>query len=62
MNSFFRRVKLHAYYNDPNASLRATPEDSDDEDEGGVFKTYHADKKHSSWTPTFNPPSSGFFR
>ena len=57
VNSFFRRVKLHAYYNDPNASLRATPEDSDDEDEGGVFKTYHADKKHSSWTPTFNPPA-----
>ena len=34
VNAFFRRVKLHAYYNDPNASLRATPEDSDDEDEG----------------------------
>ena len=57
VNAFFRRVKLHAYYNDPNASLRATPEDSEDEDEDGIFATYHADKKRSTWTPKVNPPA-----
>ena len=44
MDKFFRRVKLHAYFNDPNQGFVDSDDDIDDE-----FRKYA--KKKSTWTP-----------
>ena len=56
VSQFFRRVKLHAYFNNPNSNLIAPPDDSyDEEDDTTVFKPYRADGKRSTWTLRQNP-------
>ena len=44
VDKFFRRVKLHAYFNDPNQGFVDSDDDIDDE-----FRKYA--KKKSTWTP-----------
>ena len=52
LRSFFRRVKLHAFFNDPNASIRNDPHmESDSEEEDVTFKDYVAEKACSTFTP-----------
>ena len=45
---FFRKIRLHAYFNDPNKGFMEIPDDVDD-----PFAKYK--KRSSKWTPTDSP-------
>ena len=48
LEKFYRRIRLHAHFNDPNQNIRSCPEDDDD-----IFRKYQ--KKNSDWTPLTSP-------
>ena len=51
MDKLYRRIKLHAFFNDQNKGfIDITPDDDDDADQ---FSKYN--RKPSKWTPPYNP-------
>jgi len=51
VRKFFRRIRLHAHFNDPNKPISS---DALDDDTTSLFARF-APKKSSSWTPHTSP-------